>query len=122
MIARWFVVLAIVAGALAACGGDGGDATCSPSGTQLSVTARDLSFNAECLAAPAGQPFTIELANEDEGLHHNVSILDGGEALFEGETFEGVGRMTYDVEALEAGTYEFRCDVHPNMNGAFIVA
>lgn len=122
MIARWFVVLAVAAGALAACGGDGGDATCSPSGTQLSVTARDLAFDAECLAAPAGQPFTIELANEDEGVQHNVSIRDGDEVLFEGEIFGGIERMTYDVDALEAGSYEFRCDVHPDMNGAFIVA
>jgi plastocyanin len=119
---RWLVVLTITAAALAACGGDGGDAPCSPSGTQLRVTARDLSFDAECLAAPAGQPFTIELANEDEGVQHNVSIRGGDEVLFEGEIFEGVERMTYDVEALEAGSYEFRCDVHPDMNGAFIVA
>jgi plastocyanin len=24
---------------------------------------------------------------------------------------------TYDVPELEAGTYYFQCDVHPNMNG-----
>jgi plastocyanin len=119
---RWFAVLLTAAGVLAACGGDGGDATCSPSGTQLRVTARDLSFDAECLAAPAGQPFTMELDNQDQGLQHNVSIIDGDEVLFEGEIFAGVERRTYDVEALEAGTYEFRCDVHPDMNGAFVVA
>jgi plastocyanin len=121
MIGRWLVVVATAAGVLAACGGDG-DATCSPSGTELRVTARDLAFDTDCLAAPAEQPFSIELANEDEAVQHNVSIRGGDEVLFEGELFAGVERMTYDVEALEAGTYEFRCDVHPDMNGTFIVA
>ena len=115
-------MLAIAAIALAACGGDGGDETCSPSGTRLQVTARDVSFDEDCLAAPAGQPFTIELDNQDQGVQHNVSIVDGDEVLFEGEIFPGVERRTYEVEALEEGTYEFRCDVHPDMNGAFVVA
>jgi plastocyanin len=119
---RWSAVLAIAAIALAACGGDGGDETCSPSGTRLQVTARDVSFDEDCLAAPAGQPFTIELDNQDQGVQHNVSIVDGDEVLFEGEIFPGVERRTYEVEALEEGTYEFRCDVHPDMNGAFVVA
>jgi plastocyanin len=121
MIGRWIVVVATASGVLAACGGDG-DATCSPSGMELRVTARDLNFDADCLAAPAGRSFTLELANEDEGVQHNVSIRDGDEVLFEGEIFEGVERVTYEVQAFEAGTYEFRCDVHPDMNGTFIVA
>jgi hypothetical protein len=29
--------------------------------------------------------------------------------------------MTYDVPALPAGTYSFRCDVHPDMSGELAV-
>jgi len=33
----------------------------------------------------------------------------------------GVADTTGQVPALDAGTYRFRCDVHPTMNGTFIV-
>jgi hypothetical protein len=28
--------------------------------------------------------------------------------------------VTYDVPALEAGSWFFRCDVHPDMKGTFV--
>ena len=120
---------------LAACGGGGSETTqeggteeehaaaCSPSGTELSVVAKDVAFDAKCLAAPAGQAFKITLDNQDPQLPHNVSIYTkkGGDDLFMGETFPGPDKKTYDVEALEEGHYYFQCDVHPNMSGEFVV-
>ena len=128
---RLFALGVIAVLGLAACGGgdggDGGDepATCSPSGSALSVTAENFAFDTDCLAAPADTDFTIELTNKDAGTPHNVAILpeDGeGDALFQGELFEGVETQTYDVNGIPAGTYHFHCDAHPDqMQGTFIV-
>jgi plastocyanin len=96
-------------------------ASCAPNGTELSISAADLSFDKDCLAAPADTAFTIAFDNTSQVLH-NVAILDGGTALFTGPTFTGPKITTYDVPALPAGTYTFRCDVHPTqMTGTFVV-
>ncbi|MEW6477479.1 MAG: cupredoxin domain-containing protein [Actinomycetota bacterium] len=98
---------------------------CSPSGTALSVAAKDKKFDKDCLAAPADQAFTIEFDNQDPAVPHNVAIYDvanGNKALFKGEVFVGPRKMTYEVPAQPSGTYEFRCDPHDDtMIGTFIV-
>ncbi len=112
---------------LAACSGGGGTTTvtnCSPSGTNLSVTAKSFVFDTTCLAAPANRAFTIAFHNEDGATSHNVSIYTDSSArkpLFQGKIVVGVATERYDVKALPAGRYFFRCDVHPQMNGTFIV-
>ncbi len=112
---------------LAACssgGGGDGTATCTPHGPALRITARNVSFDTDCLAAPADRPLTIAFDNEDSGTPHNVSISSdaASDALFTGERFSGVKTETYRVPALDAGTYRFQCDVHPSMDGTFVVA
>jgi plastocyanin len=102
-----------------------GAAACSPSGTSLSITAKDIAFDKSCLAAPAGQAFTIKLDNND-ALPHNVTIQESHtstSSFFSGEQITGPNKsVTYKVNALQAGTYHFHCIVHPDqMNGTFIV-
>ena len=110
-----------------ACRNDGDAATCSPSGTELHIAvlaSQTHQFNTDCLAAPAGEPFTIEFDNQDTSPHgnHNITVFDGG-VLFRGEPNAVHGTaVTYEVGPLEKGTYEFRCDHHPGMNGTFIVS
>lgn len=107
---------------LAACSG-GAAATCEPSGTQLHIAVETTHlFNKECLAAPANQPFTIEFDNQDTSGHgnHNITILDG-DSLFVGDVAPHETSITYEVGPLAAGTYRFKCDNHPQMNGSFIV-
>jgi plastocyanin len=84
---------------------------------------RSLTFTTDCLAAPVGEPFTIEFNNQDTSSHrnHNIHILDGDD-LFDGDSAPHGTSITYEVAAMEAGSYEFRCDEHPFMNGAFIVS
>jgi plastocyanin len=116
-------ILALVA---TACGG--GDAnnvdlegvTCEPTGTTLQISAEDTSFDTNCLAVPAGGAFEIVFDNRDTDEHDVAIYPDEGEPLFQGEIFAGVQTKTYDVPAIEAGTYRFQCDVHPDMNGVFI--
>jgi plastocyanin len=99
-------------------------ATCKPDGTALSIVANDNKYDKNCLAAPAGQAFTIDFDNQDRGYPHNVSIYDknnGNKALFTGEVTQGPTKTTYSVPGIAAGTYEFRCDPHPEfMLGSFI--
>ncbi|MDP9340702.1 MAG: cupredoxin domain-containing protein [Actinomycetota bacterium] len=120
-------VVAVGSLLLAACGGGSTRTTvtnCSPSGTKLSVTAKNIVFDTTCLAAPAGRPFTIAFHNEDGSTTHNMAIYtdsSADKALFQGKLVVGVATETYDVKALPAGRYFFRCDVHPQMNGTFNV-
>jgi plastocyanin len=98
-------------------------ATCSPNGAALSVTAFDSKFDKDCLAAPAGQTFTIDFSNLDRGIPHNVAIYEdetAAKTLFKGDLIDGPGKTTYSVDALPAGTFFFRCDPHPDMKGTFI--
>ncbi len=100
-------------------------AACTPNGTSLQISAHDIKFDKSCLAAPAGKPFTITFKNEDSGVPHDVAIYTNSSAtttLFKGTVITGPSTITYHVPALKAGTYYFRCDIHPTqMFGTFIV-
>lgn len=119
--------LVLVAIALGACGGAGAAATCTPSGNELHIAVEESTthrFDTECLAAPAGEAFTIEFVNDDDSVHgnHNVVIREGGDELFVGDVISGGESVVYEVDPLEAGTYGFLCSNHPNMNGTFVVS
>jgi plastocyanin len=99
------------------------EASCSPDGTALKLTAFDQKFDKNCLAAPATQDFTIEFSNLDRGIPHNVAIYEDETAkknFFKGGLTDGPGKQTYSVPGLPAGTWFFRCDPHPEMKGTFI--
>jgi cytochrome c oxidase subunit 2 len=100
-------------------------AACSPAGTSLTVTAHNIHFSKSCLAAPAGQAFTVTFTNDDSGVPHNIAIYTDSSAsksLFKGQIVTGTKTVVYHVPALSAGTYYFRCDVHPTtMHGTFVV-
>jgi plastocyanin len=99
------------------------DASCSPDGTALKLTAFDNKFDKNCLAAPANQNFTIDFSNLDRGIPHNVAIYEDETArknFFKGELTDGPGKQTYSVPGLPAGKWFFRCDPHPEMNGTFV--
>jgi cytochrome c oxidase subunit II len=102
---------------------------CSPTGTSLQIAAKNIHFDKDCLAAPAGQPFTIEFDNQDPGIPHNVEVytddslsdrLAGATGIT--DTITGPAKTTYKSGPLEAGTYYFVCDVHESaMFGTFVV-
>jgi plastocyanin len=106
-----------------------GNSNCAPSGASLQETAKGLAFGSACLAAPAGQAFTIAFDNQDSGIPHNIHILASdpatnptAQSLFLGELVTGPKSQTYQVSALPAGTYFFQCDVHvAQMKGTFVV-
>ncbi|HEX2047523.1 MAG TPA: cupredoxin domain-containing protein [Acidimicrobiales bacterium] len=97
---------------------------CEPSGTSLTIAAQSTRFDKDCLAAPAGRPFTINFDNKDQTVH-NIMILESHsatEALFDAGTIPN-GIRTLNVPALQAGTFAFHCKIHPGqMSGTFVVA
>jgi cytochrome c oxidase subunit 2 len=99
--------------------------TCPPNGTALALIAHNISWDQNCLAVPAGQPFTVSVTNQDAGIEHNFSIYDSffeKERFFTSPKLTGPASETLDVGALPPGHYYFQCDVHgPAMSGAFIV-
>jgi hypothetical protein len=133
-----------------ATGSGGGSVTasiCPPRGggtspsADITIVARNISFDPTCLVVPAGEPLTIRLDNEDSGVQKNIAIypMDGcledrfstGDPLptcralahpvFRGDISAILGGPTYQVPALDAGRYWFQDDVHPNSYGLLIV-
>lgn len=106
--------------------GDGGappPPSGQPGGTVLEISADQVAFDVDSLTAPAGEPFQIHLTNL-EGLIHNVSIYLDEEEIFIGDPITGPdAEITYEIPALEPGTYTFICDFHPvaDMTGTLIV-
>ena len=92
-------------------------------GVTLHISAQNIQFDADHLAAPAGQGWVLVFANNDPGIPHNVEILDAnGASAFKGDIVTGPTTASYQVPPLPAGTYTFLCDVHPTMTGTLTVA
>jgi plastocyanin len=97
---------------------------CSPvEGGTVTVVALGVAFTeGDCIEAPAGEAFTIEFDNQDDGVPHNVQVFGGpeptGEPVVNPPTITGIDQTTYDVPALDAGEYAFNCVVHPTMTGS----
>jgi plastocyanin len=89
------------------------------------IVARNLEFDTDRLELPAETPAQLTLDNEDTA-EHNVSIYQddsaSGDPLFTFEPFAGPEARSFPVEPIPAGEYYFRCDVHPTMEGAVVVA
>lgn len=80
--------------------------------TPVEIVANNTQFNTDAFEVPADTPFCIAFENQ-EPVPHNVSIYDGGEALFEGGILNEAAAIVYEVPGLPAGEYRFVCDVHP---------
>ena len=117
------VALALV---LVACSG----ASAAPTGpaksadpNALQISSKDLKFSTDKLVAPAGKPFQIAYDNQ-EAAPHNVAIYTDQSAskkIFVEDPFGGPKQVVYDVPAIAAGSYFFRCDIHPDMKGTLEV-
>jgi plastocyanin len=91
----------------------------------LNITAQAVEFDMDTITVPAGANVTMAFDNRDEGVPHNVAVYTDpsmAEEIFVGEIITGPAEITYTFTAPEEpGTYYFQCDVHPSMNGDFIV-
>lgn len=79
------------------------------------VTIQDLAFQPDCFAAQSASTITVE--NKDSVTH--TFTIDGTQvdvSIDGGQTFNG------ESAALEPGSYDFRCTIHPSMTGTVIVS
>ena len=81
--------------------------------------ANNVAFDSADVDVPAGAPFILVFEN-GESVGHNVSVYSDTTyqtRLFEGAVFSGPATRWYPMPSLGAGTWVFRCDLHPDMNG-----
>jgi plastocyanin len=99
--------------------------TVAPTGPVVTVVSIQSRFTVTSLTAPAGTAFSLRFDNRDAGVLHNVAVYADASAsrsLFVGSRFPGPRIFPYRVPALPAGTYFFRCDLHPTtMTGSLVV-
>jgi hypothetical protein len=110
----------------------------APTPTDITIVARDLTFDPRCLVVAARQPLTIRFDNEDSGVPKNVAIYPMDDCLekagptgvdfapscraleqpvFQGDIVAILGGPVYEVPALDPGRYWFQDDVHPTSHG-----
>ena len=101
--------VAVVALIGAACGGDDGDTDAGGDGGggSVTLTAADFAWDPGSLTTPADG--SIELVNEDDA-KHNLTIEDAGVD----EDVEPGASVTVDLGDVEAGSYDFVCEYHPD--------
>lgn len=110
---------------LAACGSDdnggtigeggGGDATTAK---QVTLTAKDTSYDQTSIQLVAGEDIQFVLTNQDT-FEHNITVED----LEVHVDAEGGKTAKGDVvRSVKAGTYEYHCEYHPDrMKGTITV-
>jgi cytochrome c oxidase subunit 2 len=98
---------------------------CRSHGPALSIVAKDVSWNTNCLAVPANAPVSLSVSNRDPDVDHNFAIYDSfsqTKKFFQTGRFPGVATKGFKIATLPPGRYYFQCDVHgPSMSGVFIV-
>jgi plastocyanin len=90
----------------------------------VDIAAANIAFDVSEIGLEAGRPTVIRFNNQDT-VPHNVAIYTTPEAqemIFQGPIIQG-GSDTQDrFQAPPAGSYFFRCDVHPTqMTGTVVV-
>ena len=99
----------------------------------IDLSAKNMTFNTSVISVPAGATVVVNFSNLEPkgsaqltGIPHNFAVYENADAktpIFVGEIITGGQNITYTFSApIKAGTYVFRCDVHPAvMTGKFIV-
>lgn len=85
--------------------------------TEVTVKAKDLAFDVECVKVQPGT-VVVKFVNEDKGVPHNLHVLGEGST----DLTSGPDEQTLTLRLTAKGTYDFKCDPHPNMKGAIVVA
>jgi plastocyanin len=97
----------------------------APGEVVIQLRAQNLLFDTRSLTARPNAPVVIQFNNADAGVLHNFALYNNNTAsqkIFGGELVTGPIVTNYRFTSPAAGTYFFRCDVHPDtMTGSFAV-
>lgn len=100
-------------------------AAVTPFGTpDVTLQTKNVAFNTQTITVKAGQPLHLRIENEDAGILHNIAVYadDAATVLVQrGALFDGPDERDFRFAPFPAGTYRFQCDLHPTMNGTFVV-
>ena len=92
--------------------------------TRVTLKAENFAFDRSTITVSAGSIVIVEFENRDRA-PHNVAFYttpSAGTIIYRGAIVTGPAETTYQFTApTTPGTYFFRCDVHPSMQGQFIV-
>lgn len=94
-------------------------------GEAVAVTAKDFAWQPTTMTLKGGAQITVRVRNEDSAIHNWSLYSDPArtQPVFQGETFSGPGATKeYTFAPPPPGTYYFRCDVHPDMQGTATVS
>ena len=121
-----FVSVALIAVALSFAGCAAGPTVSGISESSLDpglprITAHNIAFMTTSLTLTGSGPHEVAFDNQDTA-PHNIGVHDAqGSEVFKGGIITGPAGIEYHLPALPAGTYEFKCDVHPQMTGTLVV-
>lgn len=96
--------------------------TAPPGGVLVRMSADRLAFDSSQVSVPAGKTVLLAFENK-ESAPHNVAIYTDSSLtspISIGETFSGPDTKAQQFGPLAAGSYFFRCDLHPDMKGTLI--
>ncbi len=77
-------------------------------------------FHQDELVLRANDTMVLNFRNEEKGLRHNVALYKDASAtepIFRSAVIAGPGHSQYSFQAPPPGTYYFRNDLHPTVNG-----
>jgi plastocyanin len=126
MRAGGLLLVIAVCGGVIACGGGSGqgvDGTAAAPSADLHLSANGLKFSTKTLVAVANAEVHLSFSN-GSSLPHNLSVYMEKSAktkIFQGDVVSDGKSTTYTFTTPGPGTYFFRCDLHPDMNGTFVV-
>lgn len=89
---------------------------------EVTISAESIQFNLKELKVPAETEFKLVFTNKEAAPHNVVIQKDESstEFIFREEYFAGPKTVTWNVPPIDAGSYFFKCEVHPAMNGTLV--
>ena len=119
------VLLASILLGLVACAGcssgtsspKGEPAGCTKvSGTSYTLVARNLAWVPTCLQVKAGSTVNFTVKLEDIGVQHNLVVYGQGKSQ-QTKLQTGPATQHLSFTFTNAGYYQYKCSIHPNMTG-----